>query len=230
MTMTARERIEQARDEGRKQFAQAAEKKAARIEVLGRAMAESTSWIARVNAGLKKRADGEREIAAALKERLDQVGEAAWLQQCEDEWGWSRATAYRHLNPEKMEASRATAKAQREAAKVSTVETSEPDLLPAHFTANRNPAPRKDGKPDRRFLVNVMKDQAPDKVITVAVSETGVVQPADDCERQAAQDARQAKAREMVEAGYAALVAQEGDSTRLRLVRDELCQLAKRVS
>ncbi len=72
----------------------------------------ASSWILRVNAGLKLRGESEAVIAAALRERLDQVGEAAWLQDCEREWGWSRTTCYRHLNPELLQKDRDRAKAR----------------------------------------------------------------------------------------------------------------------
>ncbi len=94
----------------------------------------ASSWVVQVNRGLALRAEGEAIIAKALRERLDQVGEAVWLQQCEREWGWSRSTCYRHLEPKQMEAARAHTCEQREAAKVPTVGTSpiaeKPDRKP----------------------------------------------------------------------------------------------------
>jgi hypothetical protein len=65
-----------------------------------------SSWVARVNAGLKLRAGAEREIAAALAEHKKKVGTKRWLADCEREWSWSSSTAYRHLDPKQMEAAR----------------------------------------------------------------------------------------------------------------------------
>lgn len=72
-----------------------------------------TTWIARVNLGRQMRDSGEKMVADALRERLDKVGEATWLKEVEREWGWSRTTAYNHLNPELLQKDRARAAARR---------------------------------------------------------------------------------------------------------------------
>lgn len=54
---------------------------------------------ARVRTLLKDRDKAEAEIAALLREQLDDLGEPKWLAWCEREFGWKRSTAYRHLNP-----------------------------------------------------------------------------------------------------------------------------------
>jgi hypothetical protein len=64
----------------------------------------------------------EQKVAAALRVKLDRLGETAWLAECEHEMGWSRRTAYRHLNPEQMEAAREDARERR--ANVPSVGTS----------------------------------------------------------------------------------------------------------
>jgi hypothetical protein len=74
---------------------------------------QPTTWIGRVNLGRQMRTNGEQIIAKALQERLDKVGEATWLKECESEWGWARTTAYNHLNPELLEKDRARAAARR---------------------------------------------------------------------------------------------------------------------
>src|SRR5688572_15086100 len=61
---------------------------------------------ARVRALLKDREKADEEIAAILREQLDDLGEAKWLAWCEQEFGWRRSTAYKHLNPEQIEADR----------------------------------------------------------------------------------------------------------------------------
>ncbi|HKC82467.1 MAG TPA: DUF3102 domain-containing protein [bacterium] len=58
-------------------------------------------------------------------------------------------------------------------------------------------------------------------------SKTGVLQPEDDSEQRAARDKRRATGQALTEAGYAALVAQQGDSAHLRVVKDQLLRLAK---
>jgi len=73
-----------------------------------------TTWIARVNLGRQMRDAGEKMVADALRERLNKVGEAKWLVEVEREWGWSRTTAYRHLNPELLQKDRDRAKARYE--------------------------------------------------------------------------------------------------------------------
>jgi hypothetical protein len=68
------------------------------------------------------------------------------------------------------------------------------------------------------------------EALNVAYSKTGRVQPKDDSEQRAAQDRRRATADAMARAGYTALVAERGDSSHLRAVRDELLRVAKRVA
>lgn len=75
---------------------------------------QPTTWIARVNLGRQMRDAGEKMIADALRERLDKVGEARWLVEVDKEWGWSRTTAYRHLNPELLQKDRDRAAARYE--------------------------------------------------------------------------------------------------------------------
>lgn len=84
---------------------------------------QPTTWTARVNAGLKQRAEGEKLIADALRERLDKVGEALRLKECEAEGGWFHSAAYRHLNADQMEKARVATQEAR--ANVPTVGTSE---------------------------------------------------------------------------------------------------------
>ena len=84
---------------------------------------QPTTWIGRVNLGRRMRDAGEKMVADALRERLDKVGEVLWLKECEAEWGWSRTTAYRHLNPDQMEKARVATQEAR--ANVPTVGTSE---------------------------------------------------------------------------------------------------------
>jgi hypothetical protein len=86
---------------------------------------QPTTWIGRVNLGRQMRDAGEKMVADALRERLDKVGETRWLKECESEWGWSRSTAYRHLNPAQMEAAREATRESR--ANVPTVGTFEPE-------------------------------------------------------------------------------------------------------
>lgn len=63
----------------------------------------TVSRAARVRALLKDRDKAEEEIAAILREQLDDMGEAKWLAWCEREFGWARTSAYRHLNPKLLE-------------------------------------------------------------------------------------------------------------------------------
>ena len=57
------------------------------------------SAASRVRDLLKSRDRAEVEIAAILRQQLDQLGEKKWLEWCEKEFGWARTSAYRHLNP-----------------------------------------------------------------------------------------------------------------------------------
>lgn|SRR5262249_20067432 len=59
---------------------------------------------------LSQRDKVEAEIAAVLREHLDEVGEAAWLAWCAKEFGWKRRAAYNHLNPEQLQRDRERAK------------------------------------------------------------------------------------------------------------------------
>jgi hypothetical protein len=88
---------------------------------------EEASW-SQIREWSKARDQMEASIARVLRAKLDRLGEQTWLMECEREMAWSRATAYRHLNPEKMAKSRQdTANAR---ANVSTVETLEPPSEP----------------------------------------------------------------------------------------------------
>jgi hypothetical protein len=88
---------------------------------------EEASW-SQIREWSKARDQMEASIARVLRAKLDRLGEKVWLEECEREMAWSRATAYRHLNPEKMAKSRQdTANAR---ANVSTVETLEPSSEP----------------------------------------------------------------------------------------------------
>ena len=60
----------------------------------------------RVRLGLEMKAAGEQMVAAAVQEKLTEVGEEKWLAWCRKEWGWSRGQAYKHLNPEQLEKDR----------------------------------------------------------------------------------------------------------------------------
>lgn len=57
----------------------------------------------RIRILLKSREESDAEIASLLREQLDGMGEGKWLAWCELEFGWSRTTAYRHLNPKLQE-------------------------------------------------------------------------------------------------------------------------------
>ena len=98
---------------------------------------QPTTWIARVNLGRQMRDAGEKMFADALRERLDKVGEARWLKECESEWGWSRTTAYPHLDPELLQKDR-----DRQAAPRSDARNIE--LRPLDEIAGREPK-------DKRF-------------------------------------------------------------------------------
>jgi hypothetical protein len=62
---------------------------------------------------LASRDKAEAEIAAVLREHLDEVGEAAWLSWCLTEFGWKRRAAYNHLNPVQKEKARKRQRAHR---------------------------------------------------------------------------------------------------------------------
>lgn len=83
------------------------------------------SW-SRIREMSKMKGDLEAAMASALRIKLDRLGEKAWVEECQREMGWSRTTAYRHLNPELMKKNRAAAAAAR--AKVPTVGTSAPAI------------------------------------------------------------------------------------------------------
>lgn len=101
-----------------------------------------TSWISRVNTGIRMRETGEQMVATALRERLNKVGEAEWLKECEREWGWSRTSAYRHLNPELLQKDRERMKEVRSDRRnipepvgpVKTLETVSPPPTPTEKT------------------------------------------------------------------------------------------------
>lgn len=65
-----------------------------------------------------------KEEAAALRETLDAMGETAWLAWLLEERGWSRATAYRHLNPETL-AKNAKGQAERRTSQRCDINTSD---------------------------------------------------------------------------------------------------------
>jgi hypothetical protein len=81
---------------------------------------EEASW-SQIREWSKARDDMEANIARVLRAKLDRLREKLWLEECEREMGWSRAQAYRHLNPAQMEKNRQDAATAR--ANVSTVET-----------------------------------------------------------------------------------------------------------
>jgi hypothetical protein len=83
------------------------------------------SW-SQIREMAKMKGDLEIAMASALRIKLDRLGEKAWLEECQREMGWSRTTAYRHLDPELMKKNRAAAAAAR--AKVPTVGTSAPAI------------------------------------------------------------------------------------------------------
>jgi hypothetical protein len=87
----------------------------------------------------KVKGDLEAAMASALRIKLNRLGEKAWVEECKREMGWSRTTAYRHLNPELMEKNRAAAAAAR--ANVPTVGMSAPatPAAPAPATAPEPP-------------------------------------------------------------------------------------------
>lgn len=66
----------------------------------------ATTRATRIRTILKERAEGEAEVAALLREELDELGEVNWLAWCDNEFGWARSTAYRHLNPQGLERER----------------------------------------------------------------------------------------------------------------------------
>jgi phage N-6-adenine-methyltransferase len=67
---------------------------------------ESEARASRIHSLLKLRDKAETEIAAVLREHLDEVGEPAWLEWCEREFGWKRTAAYNHLHPERLQKDR----------------------------------------------------------------------------------------------------------------------------
>lgn len=75
----------------------------------------------RVRALLQARDESEAKIAAILREGLDELGEAKWLEWCEKEFGWARRTAYRHLNPEQMEKDREDYRARAESRHIAPI-------------------------------------------------------------------------------------------------------------
>ena len=96
-------------------------------------LAEATTDIAGARASrifmlLDIKTNTETEIAKILRAHLDEVGEAAWLEWCAANWGWKRAAAYSHLNPEQMQKKRDQAKASR-AQRLHGVDV-EPDIEP----------------------------------------------------------------------------------------------------
>ena len=74
----------------------------------------NASRAARVRALLKERDNTEAEIAAILREQLDEMGEAKWLAWCEREFGWGRSASYRHLNPAQLQKDRDGERQRRE--------------------------------------------------------------------------------------------------------------------
>ncbi len=74
---------------------------------------ESEARASRIHSLLKLRDKAEAEIATVLREHLASVGEPAWLEWCEREFGWKRTAAYRHLNPKLMQKHREDAEAER---------------------------------------------------------------------------------------------------------------------
>jgi len=141
-------------------------------------LSTAPSWVARVNQGLTMRATGEAMIAKALRERLDQVGEARWLLECEAEWGWSRTTAYNHLNPELLQKDRDRAAAARRSDRLN---------IPSHWSANRNPPLRKDGQPDQRFILNPNAEPKPITAVPPMPEQRRLIAEAKEHEQLAAE-------------------------------------------
>src|SRR5713226_9972273 len=88
-------------------------------------MVSTASIESRVTRGLQMKEAGEQIIAQALREKKDTVGTEAWLAWCLEQWGWSRSTAYRHLDPKQMEAAREDTQARREVPIIGAGESSE---------------------------------------------------------------------------------------------------------
>jgi hypothetical protein len=68
--------------------------------------------VERVSQGLAMKREGEQVVALALREKLDAVGEGPWLAWCQEHWGWKRAAAYTHLNPEQLAKNRSRQRPQ----------------------------------------------------------------------------------------------------------------------
>lgn len=68
----------------------------------------------RIRSLLKDREKAEAEIAALLREQLDELGETDWLTWCDEEFGWARTSAYKHLNPTLMERARSARREERQ--------------------------------------------------------------------------------------------------------------------
>ena len=75
----------------------------------------------------------EGRRSKALRVKLTRFGEAKWLEEREREMGWSRSTAYRHLNPAQMEAAREDTTTRRNVPTVGTSQcgTPAPESLPS---------------------------------------------------------------------------------------------------
>ena len=130
----------------------------------------AVSW-SRIREMSKMKGDLEAAMASALRIKLDRLGEKAWVEECKREMGWSRTTAYRHLNPELMEKNRAAAAAVR--ANVPTVGTSAPatPAAPAPATAPEPPTNEVEDSEDEKA--------SPLKVLTEADSPLAKLEPDD---------------------------------------------------
>jgi hypothetical protein len=115
-----------------------------------------------------------------------------------------------------------------------------PDLRKADLEANRQAVAKHRAKKKTEEKVepeDILTAAEASRATTLAknaegprYSKTGVVQPTDDNEMRAAQEARREEAQALILDGYETRKSKNGDSARLRLVRDELLRLSKGVA
>ena len=195
-----------------------------------------SDWKTRAIAAVKRRDQNELEIAAALREGLEQLKETKWLAFCEQTWGWSRSTAYNHLNPALLAKDRAR-KHEAATSRTLDIETADQNAKEKARLAAQNAAVKagrhwtdisdqwtkvtaegaepEEDKPEPRPAVEVKPTDV------VSVSKTGLVTTVADVEKiEAANEKDRATAVAMLKAGFAAMAAEQGESAHLRVVRD----------
>jgi hypothetical protein len=76
---------------------------------------QPSTWDARIRLGLQMRNAGEQMIAKALADRKAFLkNDDLFFRECEDLFGWSRSTVYKHLNPDNLGKDRERAQAARD--------------------------------------------------------------------------------------------------------------------